>query len=274
MTMHAMTWTQAPMLAPLQALAHEAGWLAPPLLPAVEQLNRLAAACGARSGGGRPLRFEMQPAAAAPAAANYELRIHDEGVVPLRAASRHDAFNALAWLAFPRTKAALNRAHVEDLRAQAAAARSARRDALTLLDESGVLVLSSDNAVLERIRAFEWQRVLWVERATLRRTTQLLLFGHGLCEKALAPYVGMTGHALLLAAPATLAGAEDATLVRAAADELAAQAVAATLAAPRDLAPLPVLGVPGWWPANGEATFYDNREYFRPGRVRDRRRAG
>ena len=30
--------------------------------------------------------------------------------------------------------------------------------------------------------------------------------------------------------------------------------------------PLPVLGVPGWWPANEEPSFYDDREVFRPPR--------
>ena len=37
---------------------------------------------------------------------------------------------------------------------------------------------------------------------------------------------------------------------------------------PAELAPLPVLGVPGWWAANEAASFYDNRDYFRPGRSR------
>ena len=30
--------------------------------------------------------------------------------------------------------------------------------------------------------------------------------------------------------------------------------------------PLPVLGVPGWWPANGAAGFYDDEQVFRPSR--------
>ena len=38
------------------------------------------------------------------------------------------------------------------------------------------------------------------------------------------------------------------------------------LVGPRELQPLPVLGVPGWWPDNEAEGFYDNRDYFRPGR--------
>ena len=34
-----------------------------------------------------------------------------------------------------------------------------------------------------------------------------------------------------------------------------------------ELAPLPVLGVPGWWPDNEAQGFYDNSDYFRPGRA-------
>jgi hypothetical protein len=35
------------------------------------------------------------------------------------------------------------------------------------------------------------------------------------------------------------------------------------------LAPLPVLGVPGWWSQNESDQFYDNTTYFRRGRKRN-----
>jgi len=38
--------------------------------------------------------------------------------------------------------------------------------------------------------------------------------------------------------------------------------------APQMLSPLPVLGVPGWWPENEREDFYDNERYFRRGRRR------
>jgi hypothetical protein len=147
---------RSPMFQPLVHLAADlqgADW------PTVEKLNAIAAQTAPRSGGGHPLRFANLSANLLPGAAAYESRIHEEGVLPLRAANWHDLFNALAWLAFPHIKAALNRAHVDALRSKpggSPGARNARRDALTLFDESGVLVLSSSNAVLERIRAFEW----------------------------------------------------------------------------------------------------------------------
>ncbi len=255
------------MFAPLRSLAEAtpgACW------PTPHELSRLANARGVRSGGGHALRFDLLPGLPAPGAADYELRIHNEGVVPLRGANWHDLFNALVWLAFPRTKAALNHAHAAELRAHCGGVskvRSARRDALTLFDESGVLVLSSSAAVLAGLRAFEWQRVFWQEREALMGSTRFVIFGHALYEKALSPYVGMSGHALLLHTPCACAALDDAALL-VHADGLAAQALHTAITQPRDLSPLPVLGVPGWYETNKEAVFYANTDYFRPRRTR------
>jgi hypothetical protein len=264
------------MFEPLRTLAVG---LQGPSWPTAQRLSALAALHEVRSGGGQPLQFVAPAGAASPGAADYELAIHDEGCVPLRGDNWHDFFNALAWLAFPRLKAALNRAHAAELRAGQGDAgntrntqngRSAKRDALTLFDESGVLVLSSERAVLDGIRAFEWKQVFCTERERLMRSTRFLLFGHGLYEKALAPYVGMTGHALLLEMPAGLEflHAKASKALVAEADAVAATAVVERIAHPRDLSPLPVLGVPGWWDANRDADFYNNTDYFRPRRAR------
>jgi len=44
---------------------------------------------------------------------------------------------------------------------------------------------------------------------------------------------------------------------------LAGQLSAGRLAA-KPFLPLPVLGVPGWWPQNGDFSFYDDAQVFRP----------
>jgi hypothetical protein len=251
-----------------QPLVHLVADLRGACWPTAEQLNAVAAQTALHSGGGCLLRFASPAGNPPPGAADYESRIHDAGMVPLRDSNWHDLFNALAWLAFPRTKAALNRAHVEELRRSQggrAGVRNARRDALTLFDESGVLVLSNSKAVLDGIRAFDWKRLFWDQRAMLMKTTRFLIVGHGLYEKALSPYVGMTGHALLLDLSVDVeALAESALIARA--DALGAETLAAGIMHPRDLAPLPVLGIPGWWHANTAAEFYANKQYFRPGR--------
>jgi hypothetical protein len=37
-----------------------------------------------------------------------------------------------------------------------------------------------------------------------------------------------------------------------------------SLRATSSLSPLPLLGVPGWWPGNNHEIFYENTRYFRP----------
>ena len=256
--------TRSPMFAPLRSFA---GALEGAAWPSPERLNALANRTAILSGGGQPLRFASPSRHPAPAMADYELCIHDNGVALLREANWHDLFNALVWLAFPRTKAALNRSHAGAIREQGTRTRNARRDALTLFDESGILVLSCSRAVLERLRAFEWRRVFWDEQEALLRTTRFVIFGHALYEKALSPYVGMSGHALLLDTPAAFDLSDEPALL-AYADAVSAAAVPERLVHPRDLSPLPVLGVPGWWDANREAAFYANTDYFRRGRTR------
>jgi hypothetical protein len=94
------------------------------------------------------------------------------------------------------------------------------------------------------------------------------VFGHAIYEKALAPHKGVTAKALvvdvahaLLDAPMELQLAElDA---RAAAHFSAPRSLAST----RSLAPLPILGIPGWEPANEREEYYDDTSQFRPGRA-------
>jgi hypothetical protein len=98
---------------------------------------------------------------------------------------------------------------------------------------------------------------------------RVFVFGHAVLEKALAPYMGMTAHAIVLHVDRELLDAPPARQ-REAVDALTAAHVAdpARLRSPRELAPLPVLGVPGWWADNEREAFYDDAAYFRPGRTR------
>lgn len=80
----------------------------------------------------------------------YDGRVTIEGVVPTRARCWHDFMNALVWATFPRAKRAL---HARQHRAIAARLapdartlppRSPELDALALLDEGGIAVLTTD----------------------------------------------------------------------------------------------------------------------------------
>ena len=233
--------------------------------PTCDELDRLARAePPLRVHNGLPVRFVPQPAASPLA---YETRAYRHGEVQMRAENWHDLFNALVWRTFPRTKAALNRAHYEATVASANRNRGPRRDALTVFDESGVIVVAHDAALLELLREFRWHELFWRARERVCQAMRFVVFGHALYEKALRPYIGLTGHAVLVPVNETFLAEPFAQQL----GELDAVVAARLqdgreLASPRVLAPLPVLGVPGWWPANEQEAFYRNTSYFRPGR--------
>jgi hypothetical protein len=249
------------------------GWLArlpADRFPTLDELNRLVAP-GAVTGGGARLRFSPPGphVRAAPRAleAHYEVRSFREGDVATREGNWHDLFNALAWLAFPRAKAALNRLHHGELleRGHASGARSTLRDMLTLFDEGGVIVASADTGLLELLRAFQWKTLFWERREEVRARMRFLVLGHALFEKALQPYKAVTAKALLL----HMAGgfpADDPDALRRLLDErTAAWWLAERLPrSTRSLSPLPLLGIPGW-ADNDDPSFYDDVEVFRPG---------
>lgn len=250
----------------------DAGW--PSLADCQALLDALprapVTAAGAR------LRVVPQAAPARDWRAGYEPRIYLSGELQTRSENWHDLLNLLAWASFPRTKAALNRRHYALQQSRAAAAhaaspsrppRSPAQDALTQFDESGVIVACSEPELAGLLRTFQWKALFWERRAAVKAGMACYLFGHGLMEKALAPYRGMTGKGLLLAVPGSffsLPLAERlAHLDRAVAEEVLH---ADRLSHPADLAPVPVLGFPGFTPDNEAESYYDDRDYFRPGR--------
>jgi hypothetical protein len=234
--------------------------------PSREALQALISARGVATAGGAPLRLAgdigTQP---------YESRIRLAAEMHVRERDWHDFFTVLVWLTYPKTKAALNDAqHAAWLheRASAGAASSQRgpaRDALTLFDENGAIVLASDSSLLDDVRAFRWKRLFRDRRSEVRAAMRFFVFGHALLHKALQPYVGITAHAMLLTVSAEVLSTPLPQLIGAV-DTLAAPIVHA-LETPLALSPLPLLGVPGWWPANEHAAFYDDTRYFRAGRA-------
>lgn len=216
---------------------------------------------------GQRIRFVAQAPKARCFEDGFEPRAYLRGEVQVRPLDWHDLFNALVWMTFPTAKAAINARQYEALSSALPGNRPAAGDALTMLDEDGVLVLSEDEGLLDLVRGFRWKELFWHRRGDVRKHMRFMVFGHALYHKALAPFVGMTGKAVLLAVPPGFAGLAPAEQVAQADRLLALHAwERARLARGRDLAPLPVLGVPGWWPGNEREAFYDDAGYFRPGR--------
>lgn len=223
-------------------------------MPALDELNALAAARGTTQARGLPLRFFVPDGRLS--ARDYETHILQTGQVPTRADTWHDVLNALVWLRFPRFKAALNAAHGEAIALETDVRRGRRRDALTMLDESGVWVISHDQGLPKLLIEHAWQALFWDHRHEVEAAMKFVVVGHALLEKALAPYPAMTGKCLMLRSESEDLDATDAQAAR----ELDA------ITTPRQLAPLPIQGIPGWDAANAQAAYYANPEIFRPAR--------
>lgn len=209
-------------------------------------LDGLNAAADVRTESGHRIEFVVPTADPRP----YEIQVYETGRIPTRPDNRHDWFNALAWLAFPRTKARMNALHAAQIPLEKGQ-RGPLRDLLTVFDEGGVLVACDDEELVRLAREFRWKDLFWHQRERLRKAMHLAVLGHAAMEKALEPWPGITCKALFLSPHESL-------------DEQAAQWLGQLKpgARARDLAPLPVFGYPGW-AANDEASFYDDDRYFR-----------
>ncbi len=257
----------------------------------VVRLDAWACEAGLRTESGRPLRFvadtggdSVQPASQRPA---YEARIFEAGEVATRTdprGARHDLYNALAWLVWPRSKARLNALHAVVLaRAGVAAAaegactsghapvpgsasasaptvRGPLRDAATLFDENAALWVGLDPALEDALRAFDWAALFVAGRRQLERSVRVYAFGHALLEKLDAPFKAITAHAwpLRLAPDTPLPEVDRALAASLEPDRLSSRA----------FCPLPVMGLPHWCDANRDPGFYRDPAVFRTGRRR------
>lgn len=212
------------------------------------------------AGDAAPVRFA--PQSALPAGEAYEHFIYTQRRVPTRD-NLHDFVNALIWRALPRAKRRLNALqHAEIARDGVQARRGPVRDAITVFDENAALLHAPD-ALWQALAQRRWAdlfgplRPMWGEAS-------LLVFGHAALEKLVAPYKSITVHVWRVAL-----AFEPASELSALDDWLARDLTPGKLAA-KPFAPLPVLGVPGWWDANESPAFYDDPDVFRAARARAR----
>lgn len=262
---------QSPLFKPLQpALAH----LQTQDFPGLEAWNALLALHYPNISvkNGFPLRFVPQETGKQGFESQYEPRCYLSGEVQTRGNNWHDLFNALVWLTFPKAKAAINARHYQALKQASQPGGSQRgkvRDMATLLDESGVIVVCAKADLAGLLSSFQWKDLFWTNREQVRTGMGFYIFGHGLYEKALAPYIGMTGQGLVMhvadeffswSLPAQLRYLDGKL-----ADYLHDPQHCVTT---HELHPVPLLGVPGWAIENNREAYYDNSAYFRAGRGR------
>jgi len=238
-----------------------------PLQPVIERFSPsqwpdhaalTVAAGGVLASRAMPLRFVPPRGHTDRERRYYELHIAETGEVETRPENWHDLFNALVWITFPKAKAAINAQHAAILEERGdaeAKRRGPERDSLTLFDEGGVIVASSSTELQQLIVDFEWKALFWHRRDELRAKVKFLAFGHALYEKGLDPHLGMVAKTIFLPEAKSVAHA----------DEMLAAHFSdrARFASPKAMAPMPVLGVPGWHPGTQRESFYDDSSHFR-----------
>jgi hypothetical protein len=236
-------------------------------LPSIAVLNAAAAERRLVTGNGAALRF-VPPANAADDPLGYEERAYLRGEVATRPGNRHDVFNALIWLVFPRTKAVLNRRHVTALsaaRSGSSGVRGALRDALTQFDECGVVVAGTRADLWDALRAHRWREVFVTEREELQRSTRFVVFGHASHDALASPFVGLCGKAWFVEVDAAWLDLPRSAAL-AALDARLSSEFGTRDFAPHDWQPLPLLGIPGATADNERPEYYADPRQFRPAR--------
>jgi hypothetical protein len=194
--------------------------------------------------------------------AAYEREIGRTGRVSTREDSIHDLCNALAWVVFPRLKAALNHRHLAAPAPPETGRRGPERDAVTGFDECGAIVLSPGREALEALARHDWSSLFGPVGDRWPADLAVLVVGHGTLEMLWAPYKAMTVRCLLLESSLD---PDDYPAI----DRLAANVWRAggPIGRPADLCPLPIMGIPGWWPEIVTDDFWADPQVFRTPRA-------
>lgn len=220
-----------------------------------------------------PIRFVPQDCL--PAGEAYESFIAKTGQIPTRD-NAHDLLNGLIWLNFPTAKALFNQLHAQDIiRHGINAARTPLRNALTLFDENGGIVVSANRDLLEALQHFNWQDVFvdardhWGEQ---HRDIAFFPFGHALLEKLISPRKNITSHTLLIEVNAAwlrqpvknqrqqLDIAVSTIFQQTVNNKADDKGLSITS---KNFQPLPVMGIPDYCQENLQAEFYQDNTVFR-----------
>ena len=189
-------------------------------------------------------------------ALDYE-RCASSGHIPTRDIS-HDWYNGQVWLRFPKAKWVINARHMADSGQgviQSANGRSRLRDALTLFDESGALLLTTDESLPEALLNHDWSTLFVQDRVSWHERARVLVFGHGLLDAMHKPHKGLCAKVVPVSVP---------TLNLTPCDlQVLVTKVVEQIEDARNLSPLPVMGVPGWFVDSNAPGFYSDTSVYR-----------
>ena len=224
--------------------------------------NQLAIQRGVCNANAKPISFVSQESISD--LSGYESHIYSTGEIPTRN-NLHDFFNTLMWLQFPKIKQTLNRIQYIEIErmlriSPVTPERGKQRDAATLFDENCALVISSEPAFLDALKARSWKEALMVDPNQFSNRCDVILFGHALLEKLTAPYKAITAHVWSVTVDShwfELSTEERRSWVdQKVTDDLIGGFISS------DFNHLPILGVPGWWRDQTD-DFYDDSTVFR-----------
>lgn len=256
-------WLQHALFDPIRPLMARSGYELPADHDSLNTLIGLHAS-GLCTESGLPLRFGAPDAGET----GYEVHIDATGVVPTRLQNWHDYFNALAWCAWPRSKARLNALHLRVIAQRKAAGlpgRGRQRDAMTQFDECGVLVVTCEPTIAKALANHAWHDAFWRRRDQLAHTTRFMMLGHASWDQLRAPFFGLCAKALyrevspdwFQLAPEAQQAEADGWL----ADEFERRSPELD---PRVFSPLPLMGIPGVTPDSEHEAYYLDTRQFRP----------
>lgn len=198
----------------------------------------------------------------------YETMIYQMGEVQTRLSSWHDFFQVLVWCTFPKIKAELNAMHFNAASQRLKnnpdnKQRSHLENFLTLFDECGAIIVYQNDEIPYLIREFRWKELFVSHKESFIKEINCIIFGHGMYEKAINPYIGMTSQCLFLKQSSNFFLLPTVQKTQHIDAQISQSLAENNLWSTEDLHPFPLLGVPGWHKDNVDPVFYENKNYFR-----------
>jgi len=202
----------------------------------------------------------------------YEVRIYKTGNIQTRLNNWHDFFQVMIWCRFLETKKIINQLHAQAIinrnKSSNNSQRSAVENTLTLFDECGAILVSSNKFLIDLIRGHSWTQLFLNNREKFNNELQCFVFGHALYEKALNPYLGMTAHSIIIEVEKPFFSLTPDEQCRILDEQLCCYFSSLEKINTQLLQPFPILGVPGWDKDNIKPAYYDNKDYFREKRLK------
>lgn len=192
----------------------------------------------------------------------YEREVCQNRIIPTREGLWHDFFNNFTWIIWPKLKWAIAQRSFSERSFPFFAKRTSRQNLLAHFDECGIIVCSDQEYIFEYIKQHEWKKLFFHSKDLIKHCYPMII-GHGLFEKALSPFIGLTAKAIFLQVSKNFFSLSCLEKSKYIDEEIAKYILSENFVdQPKSLHPFPFLGWPGWY-HNQNESFYENSNYFR-----------